>query len=456
MYGCLRFAFFSFSRFSRFLCVSSRLTDQPTMATSSSSSPTSTQGVNRIKMYYKIKYGLDELPKGEEMMGSYTKKIYTREQQIRLGVDKEGNKVPRRTFETSPDRATMTFDQSNRTIQSLDGPKSKLVQQLSPTNRVTPMNRATMPAKFFPRNEEKQRNFAADTSGRDFDVTVNDTQNISPTHHSLETDVYRDDETKIYSSSLKASRRRIELRPVRLTWIRAQKLKFIAKLTSEMYSFYHFYLCFIPSIMFAVVAGVMALLITAENIEESHLGTTVGILAVLSAMWQCISSQLGLDSKAREYMAASESYQTIENDCLMHYQDSDVSAVRKLLELVNHGLQSNPPLRISQAFELMDSRMLQQTHTDDVNVSDDQIVNVRVSIIRELYCTLSRYRFWPVLILDPTQAVEEAMRRYREPLEREISNGTGKKYDKYTIGDLFSIRSARSLRVMNRVVPVRM
>eukprot|EP00938_MAST-03A_sp_MAST-3A-sp1_P001244 g1244.t1 len=170
----------------------------------------------------------------------------------------------------------------------------------------------------------------------------------------------------------------------------------------------------------------------------------------------CISSRLGLDSKAKEHAAASESFQNIENDCISKFHDSDdISIVQKLIELVNQSCKSNPPLRISQAFELMDSRIVQQTHTDALAVSDDQIVNVRVSIFRELYCTLSRYKLWPVIVQDPTFAVEEAMRRYREPLERDVANGSQnrEKFQKYTIGDLFAIRRLRSARVSNRVLP---
>ena len=40
------------------------------------------------------------------------------------------------------------------------------------------------------------------------------------------------------------------------------------------------------------------------------------------------------------------------------------------------------------------------------------------------------------------------MRRYREPLEREVANGSQnrEKFQKYTIGDLFAIRRLRSAR----------
>lgn len=149
-------------------------------------------------------------------------------------------------------------------------------------------------------------------------------------------------------------------------------------------------------------------------------------------------------------------FQHIENDCISQFQElENVTVVRKLIDLVNQSCKSNPPLRISQAFELMDSRIVQQSHTDALAVSDDQIVNVRVSIFRELYCTLSRFKLWPVIVQDPTSAVEEAVRRYREPLEREVANGSQnrEKFERYTIGDLFAIRRLRSARVHNRVLP---
>ena len=60
-----------------------------------------------------------------------------------------------------------------------------------------------------------------------------------------------------------------------------------------------------------------------------------------------------------------------------------------------------------------------------------------------------------VIVQDPTSAVEEAVRRYREPLEREVANGSQnrEKFERLTIGDLFAIRRLRSARVHNRVLP---
>jgi len=441
-------------------------------------------------MYYKIKYGLDELPAGEEKMGSYIKKVYTSEQRQRLGVDKEGNRQ-KNTEDSEP---------FNNKRSPTHGPRSKLFSTLQ--NNSMRITRATSPARAFNNTPSKFSELSEDDNNSpQFQQTMNSTiGNNSPRFQNtvmnsnspqfqnttMNSNSPQFQNTTMNSNSpqfqntttnnsgpqfqqtmmtneflQQRTRRKIELRPIRRAWIRTQKLKFIHKLSSYYYNFYHFYLCFVPSVMFAVIAGVMALLLrTSNEVVDSNddLGAIVGIFAITSAVWQCISSQLGLNTKAREHASASELFQNIENDCLTHFSDSDVSTVRKLIELVNHGCKSNPPLRISQAFELMDSRVVQQTHTEALVVSDDQIVNVRVSIFRELYCTLSRFKFWPVFVPDPTSAVEEAMRRYREPLEREISNGSSshnrEKYEKYTIGDLFTIRRLRSARVnQNRVVP---
>ena len=112
------------------------------------------------------------------------------------------------------------------------------------------------------------------------------------------------------SSHARVKTRVIKIRPLRKMWIRVQKQKFIHKLSSNYYAFYHYYMCFVPSVLFAVMAGIIGLLLRAGDMDDStsDLSAVVGIFGITSAVLQCISSQLGLDSKAKEHAAASESY----------------------------------------------------------------------------------------------------------------------------------------------------
>ena len=242
-------------------------------------------------MYYKIKYGLDELPAGEEQVGSYVKKVYTPEQQTRLGVDKEGNKI--RTPSPQQIRAQDNLESEqfmNRTSHT-HGPRSKLFTSLQKNSmRET---RSTSPAARTMTVTNKLRHEIEDEHDVDEEI-----------------DRFQRTFTSSPSSPTRVETRVVKIRPLRKIWIRVQKQKFIHKLSANYYAFYHYYMCFVPSVLFAVIAGIIGLLLRAEDMDDStsDLSAVVGIFGITSAVLQCMSSQLGLDSKAKEHAAASESY----------------------------------------------------------------------------------------------------------------------------------------------------
>ena len=245
-------------------------------------------------MYYKIKYGLDELPAGEEQVGSYVKKVYTLEQRQRLGVDSEGNRVRKAVSpQQNRDKIDLDSEQFMNKTEHRNGPRSKLFTSLQ-KNSMRDTRSTSSPTRTVMMTNE----------GRDIDNDIDNDDNVDEAINSFQ----RTFNTSSSSSPARETRV-VKLRPIRRIWIHVQKFKFIHKLSSHYYAFYHYYMCFVPSVLFAVIAGIIALLLRTEDMDNtSDLGAVVGIFGVTSAVLQCMSSQLGLDSKAREHAAASESY----------------------------------------------------------------------------------------------------------------------------------------------------
>ena len=221
------------------------------------------------------------------------------------------------------------------------------------------------------------------------------------------------------------------------------------RLAHLYYSKWHFWMLFLPAALLTLLSGILAFLSVNDPWKCTPTGSTfaiiVGCLAVVATFLQALANHLAYGTSADMHKAAAIDLQemsdalkfdvmqiTLVDDSNM--QKGVVQKYRGLYEQVMKGTKSVVPLKISQAFDLIDARLdsiVEQAEKYDIDPHSTQVNDFMIDCITKLYCELTAYtsykyvedkkwwKFWqvalfpwnafPWVIPDPATAVSKAL-----------------------------------------------
>jgi len=234
---------------------------------------------------------------------------------------------------------------------------------------------------------------------------------------------------------------------------------------AHLYYFrWHFWMLFIPAALLTLVSGILAFLGETNRYQCTALGDTMGIVvgcfAVFATFLQALSNHLGYGTSADMHKAAAIDLQEISDGLKFDIMQTSlvddsnkqaglVQNYRGLYEQVMKGTKSTVPLKISQAFDMIDARLdsiVEQVEKHDINPQSTQVNDFMIDCVTMLYCEVASYtrykydeqkwwKFWQYVVFpwnvfpwitpDPSTAVDktlEAIGRKHESIDKDVTN----------------------------------
>lgn len=303
------------------------------------------------------KTGSTEAPAEKKDMGSWTALVYSAEQQERLGIDQDGNRVP-------------AISHAKEEIEGEAG---------------------VPPANPLPHGGAGE-GAAQDEEAHDLMVNT--------------------------------------------LWIKVEAERQMQRLAAAHFGFWHFYFLFIPAASLTMASGILAFLSTSEAVDAERrvaLATVVGCLSLVAVFLQTINDQLKYGSRAEMHRSAVLDLKRITDELDFMQIDRIGGSARKkvsvatyhgLFSQVQQGCKSMLPLRVSQAFNAIDTRiMIQLPSNRDVGLEGTIRTNeVYIILWNELYCAIAAYWLFPLALPDPDRTIARVLERMRGMLMSDLGD----------------------------------
>ena len=209
------------------------------------------------------------------------------------------------------------------------------------------------------------------------------------------------------------------------------------KLAAAHFASWHFWFLFLPPSALTMVIGILAFLATAEGIEEDahvQLSIVVGCLALVSVFLQALNDQLAYGARAGMHKSAVLDLKPITDKLKFKQIDRLRSAspatgmeecrqIYKLYSQVEKGCKSAIPLRVSQAFASIESRlMIEFPSNRNVRllgrIDEGDVLHVALT---ELHCVIAAYWLFPFVFPDPHRTVSTVLDRLYAKFSSDVS-----------------------------------
>jgi hypothetical protein len=101
---------------------------------------------------------------------------------------------------------------------------------------------------------------------------------------------------------------------------------------------------------------------------------------------------------------------------------AEVEKFHNLYSQVQQGCKSIAPLRISQAFTAIDTRLLLRMPSNKAAAYEGSISFMTIFLVvwNELYCAISAYWLWPFAVPDPHRTMEAVLDGLHDRLARDL------------------------------------
>lgn len=217
-------------------------------------------------------------------------------------------------------------------------------------------------------------------------------------------------------------------------YFKVEQERQMQRLAASYFGAWHFWCLFLPSASLTMLSGILAFLSTSEVVSSRlrfYLATAVGCLALVATFLQTVSDQLKLDSRAAMHRSAVLDLKRICDDLeflVIARLESDapraeLGEYKKLYAQIQQGCKSMVPLRVSQAFRVIDTRLILRMPSG--NELEGAINNAMVYhlVWNELYCAISAYLLWPFGLPDPDRTVDRVLNSLHSRLAEELKAG---------------------------------
>jgi len=200
------------------------------------------------------------------------------------------------------------------------------------------------------------------------------------------------------------------------------------------------WLLFLPAILTTLLAGIMSLI--SESLLEMADNTrvimsiSVGILALCAALWQAMSKQLDLGSRAALHEATAVAMKRLTEDVLLRMSSREAVPIEYVIRINEKFCQaletcgrSVIPFRIESAFAAVQDRMVlilrPPTGKKHRQFSKEDFMQLYSTVYDELSSEIIHYWGFPFQLPRPRIAADNAVRSFKNIITegREVSRG---------------------------------
>mmetsp|Transcript_21782 Transcript_21782/g.28630 ORF Transcript_21782/g.28630 Transcript_21782/m.28630 type:complete len:520 (+) Transcript_21782:42-1601(+) len=200
------------------------------------------------------------------------------------------------------------------------------------------------------------------------------------------------------------------------------------------------WLLFLPAILTTLLAGIMALISESELKMADNtrviMSISVGILALCAALWQAMSKQLELGSRAALHEATAIAMKRLTEDVLLRMSSREAVPIEYVIRINEKFCQaletcgrSVIPFRIEAAFAAVQDRMVlilrPPTGKKHRQFSKEDFMQLYSTVYDELSSEIIHYWGFPFQLPRPRIAADNAVRSFKNIITegREVSRG---------------------------------
>uniref|UniRef100_A0A7S4AMV4 Uncharacterized protein n=1 Tax=Pseudo-nitzschia australis TaxID=44445 RepID=A0A7S4AMV4_9STRA len=215
-------------------------------------------------------------------------------------------------------------------------------------------------------------------------------------------------------------------------FISIEEERHLHRLTAQHFRAIHNWLLFLPSILFALVAGLVVLIFEA-NINSSeevrvYSSIGVGVLSMLSVFWQALCKQLDLGVKSSLHDACSVALKRLSEDILLTTSAAETipaEYVTLIGEKYGQAADSCPliiPYKLEAAASHLSDRMIlmlrpppmgQSAQPKKHHLKQMDLLRLYATIYDELTAEVIHFFAFPFVIPDPRNVSKAALRNFK-------------------------------------------
>jgi len=200
------------------------------------------------------------------------------------------------------------------------------------------------------------------------------------------------------------------------------------------------WLLFLPAILITLCAGILSLISESELKMADNtrviFSISVGILALVAALWQAMSKQLDLGSRAALHEATAIAMKRLTEDVLLRMSSREAVPIEYVIRINEKFCQaletcgrSVIPFRIEAAFAAVQDRMVlilrPPTGKKHRQFSKEDFMQLYSTVYDELSSEIIHYWGFPFQLPRPRIAADNAVRSFKNIITegREVSRG---------------------------------
>jgi hypothetical protein len=183
------------------------------------------------------------------------------------------------------------------------------------------------------------------------------------------------------------------------------------RLAEKYYGHWHFWMLFLPATVLTMASSILSFLGGSLSGVKKEFALIVGALATVSTFLQTLTNHLGYGTYGAMHGAAALDlkeisdalkFDILQNRYVPEIYDSrnpTVKKYHKLYEQVMKGTKSAIPLKISQAFELLETRIdgiaIVKGRETIANLPSQEVIQRYFACTARLYVNITKHRWWP-------------------------------------------------------------